>query len=90
MRVDPATAVIAVDGSRLEIRNDRVTYALNKPAGVLTAMSDDRGRPCVGDMVGDLAKGLVHVAASTRTPRACSSSPPTASWPTAWRTPRTR
>lgn len=61
MRVDPATAVIAVDGSRLEIRNDRVTYALNKPAGVLTAMSDDRGRPCVGDMVGDLAKGLVHV-----------------------------
>ncbi|SDO09504.1 ribosomal large subunit pseudouridine synthase B [Klenkia soli] len=61
MRVDPATAQIAVDGVRIEIRNDRVTYALNKPFGVLTAMSDDRGRPCVGDMVGDLAKGLVHV-----------------------------
>ena len=34
---------------------------MNKPAGVITAMSDDRNRPTVGDMVGDLAKGLVHV-----------------------------
>ncbi|MGY2084734.1 pseudouridine synthase [Blastococcus sp. SYSU DS0539] len=61
MRVDPHHDKIAVDGVRLEIRDDRVTYALNKPPGVLTAMSDDRNRPTVGDMVGDLAKGLVHV-----------------------------
>jgi 23S rRNA pseudouridine2605 synthase len=60
-RVDPHTDRIAVDGVRIEIRDDRVTYALNKPAGVLTAMSDDRARPTVGDMVGDLAPGLVHV-----------------------------
>ena len=61
MRVDPARDKIAVDGVRLEIRDDRVTYALNKPPGVITAMSDDRNRPTVGDMVGDLAPGLVHV-----------------------------
>jgi 23S rRNA pseudouridine2605 synthase len=61
MRVDPATDKIAVDGVRIEIRGDRVTYAMNKPPGVLTAMSDDRARPTVGDMVGDLAKGLVHI-----------------------------
>jgi 23S rRNA pseudouridine2605 synthase len=61
MRVDPLRDRIAVDGSRLELRDDRVTYALNKPAGVITAMSDDRARPTVGDMVGDLAPGLVHV-----------------------------
>jgi 23S rRNA pseudouridine2605 synthase len=61
MRVDPATDKIAVDGVRIELRDDRVTYALNKPAGVITAMSDDRNRPTVGDMVGDLATGLVHV-----------------------------
>ncbi len=61
MRVDPSTDKIAVDGVRLELRDDRVTYALNKPAGVITAMSDDRNRACVGDMVGDLAPGLVHV-----------------------------
>ncbi|TFV55040.1 rRNA pseudouridine synthase [Geodermatophilus sp. DF01-2] len=61
MRVDPERDRIAVDGVRIELRDDRVTYALNKPAGVITAMSDDRNRPTVGDMVGDLAPGLVHV-----------------------------
>jgi 23S rRNA pseudouridine2605 synthase len=61
MRVDARRDRIAVDGARLELRDDRVTYALNKPAGVITAMSDDRNRPTVGDMVGDLAPGLVHV-----------------------------
>ncbi|MGY1849278.1 pseudouridine synthase [Blastococcus sp. SYSU DS1021] len=61
MRVDPLEDKIAVDGARLEIRDDRVTYAINKPAGVITAMSDDRARPTIGDMVGDLAPGLVHV-----------------------------
>ena len=61
MRVDPHRDRIAVDGVRIEVRDDRVTYALNKPAGVITAMSDDRNRPTVGDMVGDLAPGLVHV-----------------------------
>ncbi|MGK5115448.1 MULTISPECIES: pseudouridine synthase [unclassified Geodermatophilus] len=61
MRVDARRDRIAVDGARLELRDDRVTYALNKPSGVITAMSDDRNRPTVGDMVGDLAPGLVHV-----------------------------
>jgi 23S rRNA pseudouridine2605 synthase len=61
MRVDPRRDKIAVDGARLELRDDRVTYAVNKPTGVITAMSDDRNRPTIGDMVGDLAPGLVHV-----------------------------
>ena len=61
MRVDAHRDRIAVDGSRIEIRDDRVTYALNKPSGVITAMSDDRERPTIGDIVGDLAPGLVHV-----------------------------
>jgi 23S rRNA pseudouridine2605 synthase len=61
MRVDPARDRIAVDGARIELRDDRVTYAINKPSGVITAMSDDRARPTIGDLVGDLAPGLVHV-----------------------------
>src|SRR5438067_13897917 len=47
MRVDPHRDHIAVDGARLELRDDRVTYALNKPYGVLSAMSDDRERPTI-------------------------------------------
>src|SRR3954467_10822042 len=61
MRVDPTKGRIAVDGVRIEIPDDRVTYAMNKPPGVITAMSDDRNRETVGDLVGDLAPGLVHV-----------------------------
>jgi 23S rRNA pseudouridine2605 synthase len=61
LRVDPQTDQIAVDGHRLDVRNDRVTYAMNKPFGVVTTMKDERGRPSVGEMVGDLAAGLVHV-----------------------------
>jgi 23S rRNA pseudouridine2605 synthase len=61
MRVDPLRDHIAVDGARIELRDDRVTYAINKPSGVITAMSDDRARPTIGDRVGYLAPGLVHV-----------------------------
>jgi 23S rRNA pseudouridine2605 synthase len=61
MRVDPHADRIAVDGARIELSDDRVTYAMNKPFGVITAMSDDRGRTTVGEMLGDLAPGLVHV-----------------------------
>jgi 23S rRNA pseudouridine2605 synthase len=39
-----------------------LTYlALHKPRGMLSAMSDDRGRPCVGDLVTDIAAPLHHV-----------------------------
>src|SRR4029450_1503270 len=48
-------------GPPTSTRADRVPAALNNPAGVITAMSDDRNRETVGDLVGDLAPGLVHV-----------------------------
>jgi 23S rRNA pseudouridine2605 synthase len=60
-RIDPATAVVQVDGARVNIRDDLVYLALNKPRGVLSAMSDDRGRPTVGDLVADRNVRLFHV-----------------------------
>ena len=60
-RVDPATAVIHVDGKRINVRSDLVYLALNKPRGVLTTMSDERGRPTVGDLVADRPERLFHV-----------------------------
>ncbi|MPZ85515.1 MAG: pseudouridine synthase [Actinophytocola sp.] len=60
-RVDPDTAVIHVDGMRVVVRTDLVYLALNKPRGVHTTMSDDRGRPCVGDYVRDHKERLFHV-----------------------------
>jgi 23S rRNA pseudouridine2605 synthase len=60
-RVDPLTAVIHVDGSRVNVRADLVYLALNKPRGVLSAMSDSRGRPTVADLVTDFPERLFHV-----------------------------
>ncbi len=60
-RVDPDTAVVHVDGSRIVLREDLVHLALNKPRGMLSTMSDDRGRPCVGNLVADRTERLFHV-----------------------------
>jgi 23S rRNA pseudouridine2605 synthase len=61
VRVDPATAVVRVDGQRVNLRSDLLYLALNKPRGVVTAMSDPHGRACVGDLVRHLPERLFHV-----------------------------
>jgi len=60
-RVDPEHQVIRVDGRRIAASEKLVYVALNKPAGVLTTMSDDRGRRTIADLVGDRAERLFHV-----------------------------
>jgi 23S rRNA pseudouridine2605 synthase len=60
-RIDPDRAVVRVDGRRVNVRDSGVYLALNKPPGVLSAMSDQRGRPTVGDFVADRPQRLFHV-----------------------------
>jgi 23S rRNA pseudouridine2605 synthase len=60
-RVDPKTQVIRVDGKRIPASEDLVYLALNKPAGVLSTMSDDRGRRTIADLVADRNERLFHV-----------------------------
>ena len=50
-RVDPDLSVIRVDGARVMLDDSLVYLALNKPRGMHSTMSDDRGRPCIGDLV---------------------------------------
>ncbi len=60
-RVNPLTAVIHIDGGRINVRSELVYLALNKPKGVLSAMSDSRGRPTVGELVAEWPQRLFHV-----------------------------
>ncbi|GAA1752774.1 pseudouridine synthase [Kocuria aegyptia] len=49
IRVDPDTVEIHVDGVRVQLDENLVYYAFNKPEGVLSTMEDPEGRPCVSD-----------------------------------------
>lgn len=63
-RVDPGNAEIRVDGARVMLDDSLVYLAINKPTGMHSTMSDDRGRPCVGDLVEHRVRGnrnLFHV-----------------------------
>ena len=63
-RVDPDVSVIRVDGARVVFDDSLVYFALNKPRGMHSTMSDDHGRPCIGDLVERRVRGhkkLFHV-----------------------------
>jgi 23S rRNA pseudouridine2605 synthase len=60
-RVHPETDVIRVDGVRIAQAAGHVVVALNKPRGVVTSMSDEHNRECVGDLVAEYPERLFHV-----------------------------
>lgn len=61
IRVNPETAVVHVDGQRIQLDTSKTYLALNKPQGVVSTMSDPEGRPCLADLVGQRVERLFHV-----------------------------
>lgn len=60
-RIDPATAVLHVDGTRVQLDASKVTLALYKPPGVVSTMVDERGRPALAQYVADRPERLFHI-----------------------------
>lgn len=50
-RIDPKESVVEIDGIRIPLDPELVTWLVYKPAGVVTTMSDPQGRPTVMDLV---------------------------------------
>ena len=59
-RVDPERDEIKVDGLTVAAQS-YLFFALNKPTGVVAAMEDPEGRPCLGDYVQNRETRLFHV-----------------------------
>lgn len=61
--LDPAVSKLTIDDTPLQYRADqKVVYLLNKPAGVLSAMTDDRGRKTLADLIeGRIKERVFHV-----------------------------
>lgn len=52
-RIDPDHADVRIDGIRLPLRPDLVTWLVYKPVGVVSTMDDPQGRPTVRGLVPD-------------------------------------
>jgi 23S rRNA pseudouridine2605 synthase len=63
VKINPDAAIVHVDGNRVQLRADLEYLALNKMPGVLSTMSDDEGRPTIGDLLEDwgITTRLYHV-----------------------------
>ncbi len=59
--VDASTDLIEVDGQRVQLGTQHQWLALNKPAGVLSSASDQRGRRTVFDLLPNRIPGLTYV-----------------------------
>lgn len=55
-RADPAKRRIAVDGIPIPVAEEHTYLMLYKPRGVVTTLSDERGRKTVGDLVAGCGK----------------------------------
>src|SRR5690606_10936867 len=60
-KVDPAAAVIHVDGERVVTNPDLVYLAFNKPRGVVSTMDDEQGRRALADYLDRLPTRVFHV-----------------------------
>lgn len=61
VRVDPKTAIIHVDGIRIQLDETLMYYVFNKPKGVVSTMEDPEGRPCISDYLKNRGERLFHV-----------------------------
>ena len=61
VRIDPTRQVVHVDGVRIQTDEEKTYLAFNKPAGVVSTMSDDQGRVSLGDFMSERTERLFHV-----------------------------
>lgn len=55
MKIDPLADKVEYKGSVIKPKTGRCEYyILNKPVGYVTTMSDEKGRPCIKDLISEI------------------------------------
>jgi len=60
-RIDPARDLVAVDGQAVQLDVSKRYLMLNKPVGVVSSLSDERGRPDLSEFTRDYDERLFNV-----------------------------
>lgn len=58
---DPDVDIIEVSGRRLSFGGGKTYIMLNKPKGYVTSLSDEKGRPCVAELVKGVGKRVYPI-----------------------------
>jgi 23S rRNA pseudouridine2605 synthase len=54
-KLDPEADVVEYNGKVVKATKKRCEYyILNKPVGYVTTLSDEKGRPCISDLITDI------------------------------------
>lgn len=61
VKVDPVTDIVAIDGKRVTPPVEKISIMLNKAAGYVTTVKDEKGRPTVFALIGDLGERVFPV-----------------------------
>ena len=61
VKIDPINTKVEVDNELISARKTKTYLAFNKPAGILSTMSDPEGRPSLQDFFGSWPDRLFHV-----------------------------
>ena len=59
--IDPQNAEITLDGELIRGKPKQIYLMLNKPAGYVTTVRDERGRPTVMELVSDISQRIYPV-----------------------------
>lgn len=60
-KIDPINTKVTVEGQSITLVKTKLYIAFYKPRGVLSTMSDDRGRPSLGNYFSEMDERLFHV-----------------------------
>ena len=61
VKIDPINTKVEVDNELINVTKTKTYLAFNKPAGILSTMSDPEGRPSLQDFFGSWPDRLFHV-----------------------------